>query len=190
MAKQQLRQTIRALLKTMSREERERQSSVVFRKLSSDSRFLAAKRVGLYVSKEREIDTTKIFEFCFDLKKRVFIPKFSINSREMDLIEVLDMDDFRSLKEMDFRVKQPSDVVGRAEALSSGGLDLILVPGLGFTCSGLRLGNGFGFYDRYLKKCFDGECRPLVVGLAFTQQILNEIPFDSHDIKIDFVLFP
>lgn len=63
--------------------------------------------------------------------------------------------------------------------------DLIIVPGLAFTKEGIRLGRGKGYYDRYLNAnpCF-------TISLAFSWQLLPQIPNDSHDALIDFVIFP
>lgn len=73
-----------------------------------------------------------------------------------------------------------------------GGLDLIVVPGLGFTTYGKRLGRGKGCYDRYFadynKKFPDNYC--MSVGLAFTEQIYEDIPTTPQDQMVYFVLHP
>lgn len=61
--------------------------------------------------------------------------------------------------------------------------DIILVPGIGFSKTGNRLGRGKGFYDKYLES-FNG----LKVGICFKEQLRNEIPFEEHDQKMDFVI--
>lgn len=59
-----------------------------------------------------------------------------------------------------------------------------LVPGLGFTESGVRLGRGAGFYDRYL-----GEHPEMVrVGLAFECQVVEELPVGEGDQRMDWVV--
>ena len=73
----------------------------------------------------------------------------------------------------------------------SGGLDLIVVPGLAFTESGHRLGSGKGYYDRYVAKllsCCSPDRRPYLMGLAFSQQVLQELPVDEHDVILDQVI--
>lgn len=74
----------------------------------------------------------------------------------------------------------------------AGGLDLIIVPGLGFTSFGTRLGRGKGCYDRYFEeynKTFpDGNW--MSVGLAFSEQICDEIPTTPLDQSVSFVLYP
>ena len=63
------------------------------------------------------------------------------------------------------------------------GPDIILVPGLGFSIKGDRLGRGGGFYDHYLKS-FKG----ITVGMAFREQIIEKIPVEAHDIGVHFVV--
>ena len=71
-----------------------------------------------------------------------------------------------------------------------GGLDLIIMPGLGFTPEGHRLGRGKGYYDSYLKKCAvlpSGQ--PYTIALAFREQMCDHIPVSEHDMTVDEVLF-
>jgi 5-formyltetrahydrofolate cyclo-ligase len=60
---------------------------------------------------------------------------------------------------------------------------IIIVPGLGFSSNGLRLGRGKGFYDRYLE-----NKSVIKIGIAFEMQIEKDIPTDPHDVKMDFVV--
>ncbi len=62
----------------------------------------------------------------------------------------------------------------------------MIVPGMAFTWSGKRLGHGKGFYDRYL------EDKPQVckIAFAFEEQIVDDIPIESTDILMDYVLTP
>lgn len=61
-------------------------------------------------------------------------------------------------------------------------IDLIVVPGLAFDRSCHRLGQGGGYYDRYLS-----GCRAVTIGLAFELQMVDELPREAHDIPLDFV---
>ena len=60
----------------------------------------------------------------------------------------------------------------------------ILVPGLAFTKKGVRLGRGVGFYDRFLQK----NPHALRVGVAFENQLADQIPTDSWDEPLDVLL--
>lgn len=60
---------------------------------------------------------------------------------------------------------------------------IIIVPGLGFTSDGARLGRGKGFYDRYLE-----DSSVIKIGIGFEMQIEQDIPTDPHDVRMDFVV--
>jgi len=64
-------------------------------------------------------------------------------------------------------------------------LDLIFVPGIGFTFAGARLGRGKGYYDRLLSTISGIRC-----GVAFDWQIVAELPTETHDIRLDCVVTP
>ena len=63
--------------------------------------------------------------------------------------------------------------------------DLILVPGMAFDLSGNRLGRGKGFYDRILAEASGIKC-----GVGYDFQLMEKIPSESHDAKVDFILTP
>ncbi len=75
------------------------------------------------------------------------------------------------------------DILGPEPKAKVATPDIILVPGLGFSQDGKRLGRGKGFYDRYLE-----QSSAVKIGIAFEMQIENEIPTDSHDVIMDFVV--
>lgn len=60
----------------------------------------------------------------------------------------------------------------------------ILVPALGFSTKGDRLGRGAGFYDRFLKNFPEA----LRVGIAFEDQIMDRVPTDLWDEGVDVIL--
>lgn len=72
----------------------------------------------------------------------------------------------------------------------TGGLDLILMPGLGFDKNGNRLGRGKGFYDLYLQHCMKHpKGKPYTIALAFKEQLCEQVPVGNNDMLIDDVLY-
>jgi len=63
--------------------------------------------------------------------------------------------------------------------------EIVFIPGLAFTTEGLRLGRGRGFYDRFLAALPPDILR---VGVCFAEQVLADIPSESHDEEVDVVL--
>jgi 5-formyltetrahydrofolate cyclo-ligase len=64
-------------------------------------------------------------------------------------------------------------------------LDVVVVPGLAFTTDGRRLGQGGGHYDRFLPRVRPG-CR--TVGAAFAEQLVDDLPTEPHDVRVDTVV--
>jgi 5,10-methenyltetrahydrofolate synthetase len=61
--------------------------------------------------------------------------------------------------------------------------DWLFVPGLGFGLDGKRLGRGKGYYDRYLE-----NSKALKMGIAWSKQLSEKIPVESHDCHMDFII--
>ncbi|MGE5700173.1 MAG: 5-formyltetrahydrofolate cyclo-ligase [Deltaproteobacteria bacterium] len=66
-----------------------------------------------------------------------------------------------------------------------GGFDLVVVPGMAFDSKGRRLGRGYGYYDRFLSG-LSGSA--VTVGLAYSMQLLPEVPVDDRDVPVDVVV--
>lgn len=64
-------------------------------------------------------------------------------------------------------------------------IDLVIVPGVGFTAQGARLGHGGGWYDRFL-----AQTRPdcVRVGVGFSVQICEALPHEGHDMMMNHVV--
>jgi len=64
-------------------------------------------------------------------------------------------------------------------------IDVVIVPGTAFTRSGERLGQGGGWYDRFLPGT-GPAC--LTIGVGFEPQLLDELPTEPHDVRLDMVV--
>ncbi|MDP1541124.1 MAG: 5-formyltetrahydrofolate cyclo-ligase [Moraxellaceae bacterium] len=65
--------------------------------------------------------------------------------------------------------------------------DVLLMPLVGFTLSGHRLGMGGGYYDRLLASFRHRPRKPLLIGLAHDCQQLTELPLAAWDQPIEFI---
>ena len=63
-------------------------------------------------------------------------------------------------------------------------IDMIVVPGVAFDREGNRMGRGRGFYDRLLKTA----THAFKVGVAFDFQVIEAVPTEPHDVKMDTVV--
>jgi 5-formyltetrahydrofolate cyclo-ligase len=64
-------------------------------------------------------------------------------------------------------------------------LDLVIVPGVGFSREGGRMGNGQGYYDRLLATVRP-DCR--LIGLCYESQLFDDLIVSEHDVFMDQVV--
>lgn len=79
---------------------------------------------------------------------------------------------------------------GKACALDQVAADLILVPGLAVSYSGVRLGQGGGFYDRALCNRSQLPTVPHVCAIIDDEEFVSSVPANSADLRVDSVLTP
>ena len=82
-----------------------------------------------------------------------------------------------------FGLKEPEPETW--EQVSIGEIDLAVIPGLAFDPTGVRLGRGGGFYDRFLG---DPGFRGMKIGLCWEWQLITSIPRNTHDILMDLII--
>lgn len=189
-AKNTLRKDLKRKLRSMSSEEKTRQSKLIAEKLISLDAYKACRSLSLYMSMPSEVSTNDVMDHVFESGKRMYIPHYYGDTMKMVLLR--DREDFKNLPLTSWNIKQPADDDdSRPCALDGDGLDVIVVPGLGFTRDGLRLGRGRGYYDNYFRNYeLKFGKRPFLVGLAYSCQVLDDLPADELDVKIDQILHP
>ncbi|XP_034880174.1 5-formyltetrahydrofolate cyclo-ligase isoform X1 [Mirounga angustirostris] len=189
-AKRSLRAELKQRLRAMSAEERLRQSRLLAQKVMAHSRYQKSERISIFLSMQDEIETEEIIKDIFRRGKTCFIPRYQFQSNHMDMVKLASPEEVSSLPKTSWNIHQPGEDEVREEALSTGGLDLIFMPGLGFDKQGNRLGRGRGYYDTYLKRCLEEQdVRPYTMALAFREQICPQVPVDENDMKVDEVLY-
>lgn len=65
-------------------------------------------------------------------------------------------------------------------------LDIVFVPALALSTTGVRLGQGGGYYDRTLT-ALPG---PQLIGVVFDDEVYDRVPAATHDAVLDAILTP
>lgn len=159
-------------LRAKVKNQRQQEEACLLR-LKNHPRFLAAEQIFLYSAYGSEFPTEGIAALARSYGKEVAYPK--VQGREMVFYQG------GHLEKGFMGIEEP---VGGKRSIPQKG-DLMLLPGLAFTKEGKRLGYGGGYYDRYLADCKE---RPFLMGLAFTCQIADSLPWEPHDIYVDEIL--
>lgn len=66
--------------------------------------------------------------------------------------------------------------------------DVVIVPLAAFDAEGYRLGYGAGYYDRTIPGLRAANPHIRLVGAAYSQQQVDQIPIDGHDQKLDAIV--
>ncbi|HOW27270.1 MAG TPA: 5-formyltetrahydrofolate cyclo-ligase [Elusimicrobiota bacterium] len=143
-------------------------------------RYQRSEIITAYVSADHEMGTEPLLRMARNDGKQVALPvidsdemSFSLwNGKRSDL--VLNRFGLREPRRSSCRLVSPSRI------------DLMIVPGRGFSPKGGRLGAGGGFYDRFLSR----HPRLHSVGLAFQEQIVRDLPITDHDVPVNAILTP
>ena len=178
-AKQAIRTTMRGRLAAMDPDVRGTKGCLASEKVVKLPEFHSAKVVMIYLSTETEIDTVAIALAAWAAEKIVLVPRVNISERHMIALECKSL--HAGLMPGSYGILEPED--GEPWPIES--IDLIVVPGLAFDRNGNRLGQGAGFYDRFLAT--DGM-RATTCGLAFAEQIIDNVPTGSDDWPMDVIV--
>ncbi len=173
-SKPELRRKIRATLH-LTPDVRAEKSARLCAAIAASGAWLAARTVALFAPLPHEPDVELLW--AHGAGKIFAYPR--VNGARIDLFTAASP---LELAPGAFGVREPSP--DPARAVAPGDLDLILVPGAAFTRTGERLGRGGGFYDRLLAGLTARTCR---IGTAFAAQLLDELPVEPHDQRVDFL---
>ena len=171
---------MKALLSAQSMEERDKKSRVIQKKLFQTPVFQNAGTVCFYVSLPMEVNTHPMIEESLRLGKRVLVVLVDLENKELKLKEIRDFR--RDLTPGTLGILEPTAKTRSAELREA---ECLIVPGLVFDVKGHRLGRGGGFYDRLLAKL---PAEVATIGLAFSFQVLPQIPLQDHDKAVQLVL--
>lgn len=140
--------------------------------------FRSASCVAVYAALPDEMSTEAIWRAAEAEAKRLALPR----TRPGGGLEFVWVETWEDLAPGRYGVPEPPD--GSALARLSE-LHVVVVPGVAFDRMGGRLGRGGGYYDRALASLSDE--RPFVVGLAGADQIVEEVPRQDFDERVDAV---
>ena len=128
--KSEVRRQLRDKLMAMSEADRDSKSLAAAALMAASPEFSAAGVVMLYLSSPHEVDTAPLALRCWQSGKTVVVPKVSWNQRRMLPVEITSLQ--TSMTTIGPGVREP--VSGKPIPINL--IDLVIVPGLGFTQRG------------------------------------------------------
>jgi 5-formyltetrahydrofolate cyclo-ligase len=176
--KGEIRRKLRDKLAAMSEEDRHAKSISACSFVAGTTDFAGARVIMLYLSAQNEVDTAPLALRAWQDGKTVVVPKVSWDQRRMLPVEITSLT--TGLTTTGPGVREP--IAGAPIPLNL--IDMVIVPGLGFTTDGHRIGRGMGFYDRFLAQ---NEFIGVSCGLAYEEQIVPALPVLDHDISLSML---
>lgn len=173
-----IRRQLRDLLGAMTEADRHTKSLAACSLITHSPEFDAARVVMLYLSTATEVDTAPLALRAWQAGKTVVVPKVAWDQRRMLPIEISSL--VTGMTSTGPGIREP--IAGKPVPTEF--IDLVIVPGLGFTNTGHRIGRGMGFYDRFLAQ---SDFLGVSCGLAFSEQIIEALPVLDHDIPLSML---
>lgn len=178
-AKTELRTTIRGLLRAMTPHERKAESAAICDRAMAWGPLAEASCVMAYAPMATEVDVRPLIERLLERGTTVCLPRVDWQNQGLTPVPIRDLD--RDLGPAERGVTQP-----RADLapISNDTVQIIVTPGLAFDEAGGRLGQGGGFYDRWLA---DRADHVRTIGVAYACQMVAQLPMAAHDRRLDAV---
>ncbi|HBF33849.1 TPA: 5-formyltetrahydrofolate cyclo-ligase [Candidatus Sumerlaeota bacterium] len=180
-SKSDIRRRMIALRSSISPEDHKTWSAAIELHLYGLPQWISAQSIMAYYAMPDEVSTLSILEAALNAGKRLFLPRCIVQQKVFEAVEVHDLSTDMC----------PGPLRGLMDPLPTlppvspeQRFDLVLAPGVAFSRNGIRLGFGAGMYDKFLALHPDA-CR---IALAFSQQVLDELPAEQHDAPMHAIL--
>ena len=180
-AKIQIRDEIAHTISALSESEINEKIAAVESRLFAFANFLESKIALLYLSGNLEVQTDSIIQKAHSYNKIVVLPAFDPENYKMKLMKV---DAFgKELIPGPRGVLEPDD--SKCKVVPMDRIDIAIIPGLAFDEKGGRIGMGTGYYDRLVPRL---DITTRKVALTFEEQIIPQVPMESHDKHVDIII--
>ncbi len=180
-AKIQIRDEIANTISALSTSEIDEKTRAIESRLFDFANFLESKIALMYINSNLEVPTDSIIQKTYRYNKIVVLPAFDPESFKMTLMKV---DAFE--QEL---IPGPREILepdaGKCKIVPMDRIDIAIIPGLAFDEKGGRIGSGTGYYDRLIPRL---AITTRKVALTFEEQIVPQVPMESHDKHVDIII--
>jgi 5-formyltetrahydrofolate cyclo-ligase len=178
--KEVLRAEVQERLTALETEAREEAGRRLCARIREHCFWRNAGRILLFWPIRDEINLWPLVQEGIDLGKEIALPRFVAGTGVYEVARIEGCSE--GLTKGRYGIVEP---VASAVVVDVKQLDLVLVPGVAFDTSGVRLGRGGGYYDRLLHGAVGVKC-----GVAFEEQMVSGIPEETHDVRMDCIATP
>lgn len=199
--KQAMRKEIRAAIKTLDADDIQSQSSKVWKRVIDLPEYKNAKSIGLFLSMPTgELNTDELIANAIRNNKDMYVPRVGKNFErcDMELVKVILSEQDKSKSKLfhkewpknKWKIPEPPEDMPTVIA-NPGDIDILIVPGLGFDRRRNRIGQGKGYYDRFIARMINDETPMPLIAVGLTPQLIEVyIPMAEYDRRMDMVITP
>ena len=180
-AKIQTREDIANILSALAEDDKSKKFRAIENRLFEFANFLEAKIALLYINGDNEVQTGNIIKRAYSYNKIVVLPAFDPKTFEMELMKVDKV--AQELKPGPRGVPEPYATCCKIVPIDR--IDITIIPGIAFDEKGGRIGTGRGYYDRLIPKL---AITTRKVALTLEEQIVPQVPMESHDKHVDIII--
>ena len=173
--KNQIKESLLEKRDSLSKQDIIEKSKKIEEKLFNTEQYKKSRTIMFFVSFSSEVNTHDMIKKTLG-NKNVVIPK--VIQHEIEPSVIIDFDNLVSSGK--FGILEPIEVM----KIAYKNIDLVLVPGVAFDKEGHRIGYGFGYYDKFLKKV----PKAVKIGLCYDFQVVDKIPKEEHDVPVDYIV--
>lgn len=174
--KVQLRSRLRKARRELDREVLYRESQKLCLRLLELPELQRAQTVFCYVSYGGEVETHRLIETLLSQGKRVLVPR----CRENGMMDCVPIESLEQLLLGKMGILEPPADLETADPRM---VEFTVIPAVGCGMDGTRLGQGGGYYDRFLEKV---DCAQAV--LCLEEFLLPSVPTEPHDRKMKCIV--
>jgi len=179
--KTQIREEIAEKFAALTANEIAEKTKAIENRLFDFANFLESKIALLYVNNEHEVLTGNILKRAFSYNKIVVLPVYNTENFEMELKKVDNLE--KDLNPGPRDILQPDE--SRCKVVPIDKIDIAIIPAVALDEKGGRIGSGKGYYDRLIPRL---AITTRKVALAFEEQIIPQVPIESHDKHVDIII--
>jgi len=182
-AKKQIRGRMRAVRSALPRSAVAARSARIVENLKGLAAIREARTLASFwpMASKNEVDLCELDAWARAEGKRLYYP-FMDPSADGYQTGFRALDEPKSLSDRGRGFSEPPPDAPQA---GPGDIDVVIVPALAVSEDGYRIGYGIGFYDATLP-----DVRPpaRTVCVAFSFQLVVEVPHEAHDIACDWLV--
>ena len=180
-SKAEIRQQVIAALGCLSKAERAERTRAVEERLFDFANFLEAHIVMMYIAGPGEVDTRNMIQKALNYNKIIVLPAFDPGRKEIRLLKIDNLQTDMCSDPVLLSEPNPE----RCKPVPLEVVDIAILPALALDEKGGRVGRGVGYFDRLIPRL---AVTTRKVALGFEEQILPQIPMESHDKFVDIII--